>query len=437
MDPSREDLKKMAIDAIDRNRGPIIDIGDSIFSEPELGFKEYRTADKIKQVFHDLHIPFRDQVALTGVIASLKGRKSGMRIAMMGELDAVVSPMHLNADPVTGAAHACGHNCMIASLAAAAYALAQTDVMKYLDGDIDLMAVPAEEYVEIGYRNELRRQGKIHFLGGKQEFIRLGEMDKVDIMVMQHSMPTVPDEPVAYAGSGSNGFNGLLVQYVGKAAHAGGSPHLGINALNAANIGLTAVSFQRETFQDKDHIRVHPIITKGGDLVNVVPEDVQIETYIRGSNLDAIMDAENKVIRAFKAGGYAVGARTNITRLPGYMPFILCEPLMEVMLKNMDQLFGEGEAALSSEESAGSTDAADVSMLMPVLHSYFSGVSGTLHGSDVRMADKEIAYIMSAKALVMTMIDLLCDGAEKGIAIKTQYKPQMTKDVYLRHWGRI
>ena len=77
-------------------------------------------------------------------------------------------------------------------------------------------------------------------------------------------------------GCGSNGFVGKLIRYIGKEAHAGGAPHLGINALNAANIGLAALAAQRETFQDKDHIRVHPIMNKGGDLVNVVPADVDV-----------------------------------------------------------------------------------------------------------------------------------------------------------------
>ena len=154
---------------------------------------------------------------------------------------------------------------MCAALAGVAYGLAGTGVMEHLSGDVALMAVPAEEYVEIEYRNSLRNDGKIHFLGGKQEFIKLGAMDDIDAMVMQHTTVPKGDGVLATCGGGSNGFVGKLIRYVGKEAHSGGAPHLGINALNAANLGLAAVAMQRETFKDEDHIRVHPIITKGGE----------------------------------------------------------------------------------------------------------------------------------------------------------------------------
>ena len=115
--------------------------------------------------------------AITGVIAPFKGKESKLKVALMGELDAVVCPGHRCADPVTGAAHSCGHNCMIAALSGVAYALKDTGIMEELSGDIVLMAVPAEEYVEIEYRNELKKAGKIWFLGGKQEFIYEGVFD--------------------------------------------------------------------------------------------------------------------------------------------------------------------------------------------------------------------------------------------------------------------
>ena len=69
---------------------------------------------------------------------------------------------------------------------------------------------------------------------------------------------------------------------------------------------FTLVLSQRETFKDEDHVRVHPIITKGGNLVNVVPDEVVIETLVRASNKDAIADAAFKTDRAFKAGAAAI-----------------------------------------------------------------------------------------------------------------------------------
>jgi len=436
MSLSKQQLKDMACEAIDKNRSKIIELGDAIFLEPELGYKEFKTAAKIKRVFSELGLQHRDSIAVTGVNATLKGGESKLKVAVMGELDAVTAPSHRAADPVTGAAHSCGHNAMIAALAGVAYALGTTEVMKHLSGDVELMAVPAEECVEFEFRKGLIDNGEIKFIGGKQEYIHLGELDDVDIMIMQHNSAE-RDGIKAVAGHTSNGFTGKMYQYIGKAAHAGGSPHLGINALNAASIGMTATAYQRETFQDKDKIRVHPIITKGGDLVNVVPDDVRLETMIRGTNMEAILDAEMKVDRAMQAGADAVGAKLNITTLPGYLPINMCKPLMDVMFKNQQLMLGADSVAYEIEPMAGSTDAGDVSYIMPSLHCNFAGVTGVAHGNDYEISDTEVAYIIPAKCLAMTVIDLLYDDAAIGREIKDGFVPLMTKEQYLKDWGKL
>lgn len=433
---TKEELKAAALKAIDDNRDKIMAIGDSIFSEPELGYKEFKTAAKVQAMFDELGIAHKDEVAITGVIAPLEGRQHKMRLSIMGELDAVVSPKHPNANPATGAAHCCGHNCMIAGLAGVAYALKEADLMKELDGDIVLMAVPAEEYVEIGYRSELKKQGKIHFLGGKQEFIRLGVFDDIDMMIMQHTMAEEKGI-TGVCGARGNGFIGQNIHYIGKEAHAGGAPHEGINALNAAMVGLTAVNAQRETFKDDDHIRVHPIITKGGDLVNIIPADVQLENYVRGNNVDAILDATKKVTRAFEAGGYAVGAETVVENIPGYLPEFPCDGLMDVMYENLKALMGDEHVVRRGPDGFGSSDAGDVGHLIPTMQANIAGAQGGFHTENYRLVDREMAYINSAKALVMTAIDLLADGAEAGLNIQKAFVPKMTKEQYLKDWGNL
>ncbi len=433
---SKQELKRRACEAIDKNRDKIVALGDSIFSEPELGYKEFKTSEKIKKAFDEMGYKHQDGVAITGVIAPLKGKESKLRVAVMGEMDAVVAPGHRCANKETGAAHSCGHNCMCAGLIGVGYAFAGTGIMEELSGDVVLMAVPAEEYVEIEYRNELKKAGKIWFLGGKQEFVKLGVFDDIDIMIMQHTATFDGTGVKGVCGGTGNGFMGKLIRYIGKEAHAGGAPHLGINALNAAQIGLMAVNANRETFQDKDHIRVHPIITKGGDLVNVVPADVRIETYVRGANVDAILDASAKVSRAFKAGADAVGAQCEITDLPGYLPTIQNYDLFDIMYENMKEVFGD-EKFVRYENTAGggSTDAGDISYLMPMIHSYFIGAEGIGHSENYEIANKDIAYIAAAKCLAMTAIDLLADGAELGLKVKANFKPTFTKEEYLEKWG--
>lgn len=437
MGRSKEELKKAACEAIDRNRDKIIELGDSIFAEPELGYKEFKTSEKVQTVFDELGFEYESGVAITGVISNQKGKESKLKVALMGELDAVVVPEHPCADPLTGGAHACGHNCQIASVIGAAIAIKEANLMEDLCGDIALMAVPSEEFVELEYRNKLREEGKISFLGGKQEFVKLGVMDDVDVMVMQHTEGTYGCDIKANAGGPANGFVGKLVRYIGKEAHAGGAPFDGINALNAAELGMMGIHANRETFRDEDHIRVHPIITKGGDLVNIVPSDVRIETYVRGARVEAILDASMKVNRALEAGAYAVGAQCKITELPGYLPVISYPPLANLMYENLCQIIGRDRVECVAGTNGGSTDAGDISHLMPTVHAYIGGAKGGFHCADFEIEDKEMAYITSAKALIMTAIDLLADDAETGLEIKAGFKPVLTKEEYLRDWGHL
>ena len=433
---SKEELKKLACAAIDARRDDILAFADSVAAEPELGFKEYKTAEKFASLLRGLGREPRTGVANTGVIDVFKGAKSELRVAVMGELDAILVADHPDADSMTGAVHACGHNAQLSAVAAIACALHDTGLMDELDGDVVLMGVPAEENVEITYRNKLREEGKLWFLSGKQEFIRLGEFDDIDVSVMQHSAVAAPGFR-AGASSVCNGFTVKLINYKGKAAHAGAAPFEGVNALNAAMLGLMAVHAQRETFRDEDHIRVHPIITKGGDIVNIVPADVRLESYVRGSNTAAILEASEKVNRAFRSGADAVGAECEIIELPGYLPVNQCEELNALMYRELRNLVGDGVLNDCPGFGGGSTDLGDVSHLMPAIQSFFAGVEGGLHTKDFCLKDKDLAILTAAKAMLCLVIELLYDGAEVGKKIKKGFKPVLTKEQYLREWGRL
>lgn len=439
MEKSKRELKEMAIEAIDKRREEIFSIGDSIYNEPELGYKEFKTAEKVRQVFESLGIPYEDKIAITGLKGFIKGDVSKYRVAVMGELDSVVSPKHPDSDPDTGAAHCCGHNCMIAGIVGVAYALKDTDIMKYLAGDVSIMAIPAEEFVEIGYRNELINNGKISFLGGKQEFIKLGAFDDIDVALIQHTFSSEREgnDIKAIAGNSFNGFIGQEIQFIGKESHAGGAPHEGINALNAANIALMAVNAQRETFKEEDYIRIHPIITKGGDLVNVIPADVRLENYIRGANIEGILDATKKVNRSWHAGADAIGAKCVVNSLPGYFPTVPDKNLQKLMYHNLALLLGEENVWKSSKHQCGSSDVGDVSSIIPTLQANIGGAAGNFHSDDYRLVDRELAYLGAAKALTLTVIDLLYDDGEEIAKVIDEFVPVFTKEKYLEEWGRV
>ena len=428
---SSETLKKQVCEAIDQRKQRIVGIGEAIMDAPELGYKEVRTADRVKEIFDELELPYEDALAITGVKATLRGKHPGPTVALMGELDALVVPEHPRADPATGAAHACGHNAQIAGLMGAAIGLTSAGVAEHLAGNIVFFAVPAEEYVEIDSRVGLVKKGEASFLSGKAELIELGHFDDVDLAMMIHSMSPDATKGAAGVSASSNGFLAKNIRFIGRAAHAGVAPEKGVNALNAAHLALSAINAQRETFRDEDCVRVHPIITKGGDLVNIIPQEVRLETYVRAKTATAMLDAAQKVDRALRGAAMAVGCTVEIETVPGNLPLRNDQQLAEIFAGNARELFGPN-AYHEYPHGGGSTDAGDLSQLMPLLHPYMTGAKGIAHAPNWHIADHEAGYVSPAKALAMMAIDLLRDDAKCARQILAENTPAMTKDEYLQ-----
>ncbi|MFO7942575.1 MAG: amidohydrolase [Bacillota bacterium] len=432
---NKDQAKEKALEAIDNYRENLLDFQRDIWAHPELGFKEHRTAEKVADFFEDLGLEYESGIAVTGLRADAKGKNNDVRVAVLGELDAVTCKDHPDADPQSGAVHACGHHSQLAVMLGTAVALTQTGLMDQLAGDVSFIAVPAEEFVELDYRSKIKQEGAIEFFGGKQELIRLGVLDDIDIAAMIHLEGNCPDRIIRVA-EGTNGFLGKTVRYVGKEAHAGGAPDQGVNALNAAMLGLMGIHAQRETFRDEDSIRVHPIITRGGDLVNIVPSDVGIETYVRGRSIDAILDANGKVNQALRGGAIAIGAEVEIEEIPGYLPLRTDLGLMDTFNENARNLIGDDNVQVS-KHIGGSTDMGDISHMMPAIHPMIGGVEGNAHTRDYRVVDEDMANIVPAKAMAMTIIDLLWDDGAKAKDIVEQFEPVYSKETYLDMWREV
>jgi amidohydrolase len=433
MDPNT--LKANVCRCIEDRKETIIGWAKKIADRPELGFKEKNTAELIRSAFQELKLPIRDGIAVTGVEGTLRCGRPGSTLLLMGEMDAVVNRDHPMAEKITGAAHLCGHHLQVAIMLGAAAGLAGGQAAQHLSGKILFLGTPAEEFIEIEERLRFREEGKISYLGGKQELVRLGYVDRVDMAMLIHAHSQLPGRKILFGGSG-NGFLAKSVCFKGKAAHAGVNPYDGINALNAACLAIINIHVQRETFRDEDSIRVHPIITKGGDVVNVVPPDVRMETYVRGRRVEAISDANGKVDRAIRAGAEAVGAEVTIRNIPGYLPLIQNKGMSKLARQNALSLTGEegvGEAGFQG----GSTDMGDLSHLIPVIQPYSGGIQGMLHGTDFQVNDYEAAVIYPAKVMAMTAVDLLFGEAEEARCILSEFKPVMKKDEYLAFLDRM
>lgn len=267
------------------------------------------------------------------------------------------------------------------------------------------------------------------YFGGKQELIKKGYFDDIDMAMMFHSLDMGGKN--ALIGPVSNGFIGKKVRFIGQESHAGSAPEEGINALNAAMLAINNIHAQRETFKDSDKVRVHPIITKGGDIVNSVPADVQMESYVRARTIDGMLDSNNKVDRALKAGAMAVGAKVEITNIPGYLPILRNTELDKLFKENLSFLGIKEEDIIEGGDFTGSFDFGDVSHLMPTIHPMIGGIKGNLHTRDFEIIDEDMAYLLPAKAMALTVIDLLFDDASLGKQILNNFTPAMTKKEYL------
>ena len=429
-----EEIKKLACETIEKNKKHIIGVAQQILANPEAGFREVKTAQLVAQNFEDLGIPYQGGLALTGLKGRIPGGAGpGPTVAVIGELDSLVVTEHPHADPNSGAAHACGHHCQIGMMLGATMGLMTPDVLSQLSGQIVPFAVPAEEFIEVEQRLEMRENGQVEFLGGKQELIRLGEFDDVDIAMMCHTASDMGERKFAMGGT-SNGHVVKFVRYTGIGAHAGSLPHRGVNALNAASFAIQAINSLRETHKSDDTVRIHGIMTRGGAAVSAVPSDVRLEWRVRSATPSAVVENSTAVDRCFRAGALAVGAKVEITTIPGYLPMRHDTKLQDIFRRTAIDLIGEHATLVmpARRNRGGSTDMGDLSHIMPSCHPYTAGAVGPGHSSEYLLTDYESAVINPAKIMAMVTIDLLADGAKQAKAVKANHRPLLNKQSYVK-----
>lgn len=424
-----QELKEKCLAAIDRNKEQIIELGQAIYQTPELGYKEFQTQKKAEEAFAGAGFTVEKNLAYTGCRAS-SGRKDGPTVGVLGELDCILCADHPDSQ-AGGNVHACGHNVQIANLFGCALGLKESGALEELGGNVEFLAVPAEECVDYDYRDGLIKKGEIQFYGGKQELVRRGKLDGTDLFLQCHMME-MPEGKRCTVDTDCNGFMTKIVRFTGKAAHAGFAPDEGINALGMAQLALNNINAVRETFRDEDRVRVSVVLTEGGELVNVVPSTAALQIMVRAFTVEAILSASAKVDRALKAGALALGGKVEIHNRMGYLPMRTDRKLSKLYRENMIRYGGAGEDSfVELYETAGSTDLGDLSQMKPCMHIWTEGVTGGLHSRDYRIDDLEKAYLQPAKMLALTLIDLLYADAGKAKQILKEYDPVYTKEEYL------
>ena len=444
-EPEMDLIEQRILDIIDRHREEILSFAKDIEQHPEPGFEEMRTAEKAAEFLSSLGYEVQSGLARTGVRGDWI-KKEGPNVTIIGEMDAIGCRTHPKADPENGTAHACGHHAQLAAMIGASLALADEDVRASLSGSVSFFSVPAEEYIDAGKRERLKKEGIVFTGSGKSELIRLGAFDRTNLVMTTH-VHMVPVKEDFYLGNPAcNGFTAEKVIVRGKAAHAAIDPWNGVNALSITTSAIQMMGLMRETFREEDHARLHNVIRKAGDVLNSVPDEAVVETKVRASSLKRIEEIRDLVDRAYDGAAYAFGGTVEREVLQGYMP-ILPRKADRVMVEAMQDLKNWIQKK-SDQNTAGDlswrevqegdfnnacTDVGDLSHLFPVLNFTFSGFEGKLHGADFRIVDEEKAYILPAMLLALTTYKLLKNGASEAKKIIEDFHPVFDRESYVRY----
>ena len=415
---------------IDVHKDQIIAFAEDIAAHPEPGYEEFCTAGKTAEVLKNLGYKVTEHLARTGVKGT-KSVKEGPSLTVIGELDAIGCHSHPNANPVTGVAHACGHHAQMAAMIGCAIAMADPDVQKCLAGTVNFLAVPAEEYIDADKRTRLKKEG-IEFCCGKSEMIRTGVFDDTDIALTTH-VHMVPVEEDFYLGNPAcNGHSAERVTVRGKAAHGAIDPWNGVNALSITTSAIQMMGLMRETFREEDHVRLHNVIRKAGDVINSVPDEAIVETKVRAASLDKICEITDMVNRAYAGSAYAFGGKIEMEKLQGYMP-IIPRAADNALIEAADDLGLNYRTVQKGDFNNACTDVGDLSHLVPVVNFTFKGFEGKLHGADFKITDPEKAYILPAKLLALTVYKLLKNGGQEAKKITKSYTPVFNKESYIQY----
>lgn len=415
---------------IDVHKDQIIAFAEDIAAHPEPGYEEFCTAGKTAEVLKNLGYKVTEHLARTGVKGT-KSIKEGPSLTVIGELDAIGCHSHPNANPVTGVAHACGHHAQMAAMIGCAIAMADPDVQKCLAGTVNFLAVPAEEYIDADKRARLKKEG-IEFCCGKSEMIRTGVFDDTDIALTTH-VHMVPVEEDFYLGNPAcNGYSAERVTVRGKAAHGAIDPWNGVNALSITTSAIQMMGLMRETFREEDHVRLHNVIRKAGDVINSVPDEAIVETKVRAASLDKICEITDMVNRAYAGSAYAFGGKIEMEKLQGYMP-IIPRAADNALIEAADDLGLNYRTVQKGDFNNACTDVGDLSHLVPVVNFTFKGFEGKLHGADFKITDPKKAYILPAKLLALTVYKLLKNGGQEAKKITKSYTPVFNKESYIQY----
>ncbi|MDI6894782.1 MAG: M20 family metallopeptidase [Bacillota bacterium] len=377
--------KEVLKEEVDRLAPDLEDLSLFIHSHPELGLREElargRLAEFLAREGFEVGPGPRDLP--TSFVARYSVGSGRPQVAFLAEYDAL-----------PGLGHACGHNLIAAVAAGAASAVRRALERFGVAGTVLVFGTPAEE-------------GAVDDAGGKVYFVDAGLFAGVDAALMAH-----PSSRNAL-GESSTGRVALEITFHGKAAHAAGAPHEGINALDAAILTFNGWNALRQHL--KEEVRIHGIIAEGGVAPNIIPDRARIRMYVRARDPAYLEEVERRVRECARGAALATGARVEFRYTARtYQSVLVNRTLARLYGQNLAEL-GVSLEPPEPRSGGGSTDAGNVSRVVPLIHPYFAICPAGTPGHSVEFAraaaSKEAhrAMLTTATALAMTAWDLFAD----------------------------
>lgn len=370
----------------------IKDIASTIYHNPELGYKEIKTKqtvlDYLKQVNPNVDV---EEFSTTGIKTTLGNQANKLHVAFIAELDAVYTPTHMYADKDSGAAHNCGHYSQVAIALSLYNHLYTSEMYKNLDYNISFIFVPAEEYLDLTYRDNLIKQGEISHYGGKPEAMKLGVFDDIDLSICIHAIGGEFDKRTVNINCDLAGFLYKKYTFKGKATHAGFDPFSSKNAYNMSTLFNTAIGLSRQQLEETEHVRINPIVMDSDMSTNVIPSHVTVGTDLRTKSVDYLKEAAAKLDEAAKGSSLALQGEVDVHTQMGYVPFVQDRYLSGFVQEAFDEN-NEIDTIMGESFISAAGDIGDLSIMMPCIQIGYSGFTGTIHGNDFIDVDPEFMF---------------------------------------------
>jgi amidohydrolase len=395
-------------------------LGESIYENPELGYKEEHTKQAVIDYLKKYNPECTIQKFSTTGLRTTLGEGKPIHIAFLAELDAVYAPSHFRADSETGAAHNCGHYTQVAIALALYRQLVESKAYEQFDYTISFIFVPAEEYLDLAFRDELIQKGVISHYGGKPEAMKLGVFDDIDVSICVHAMGGEFSKRTIEIDCDLAGFLYKRYTFKGKSTHAGFDPFSSVNAYNMSTLFHTAISLGRQQLDEKEKVRLNPIVMESDMSTNVIPNQIKVGTDLRTLSTPYMQTVAKRLDAAAQGSALALQGEVEIDTQMGYLPFQQ-DRYLSSFVKAAYEEEEQIEDIWEDNSISAAGDIGDLSYMMPCIQIGYSGFTGTIHGDDFIDVDPEYIYDIFPKFLFQ-VLDKLNGKIDRSKLYKRSYE---------------